>query len=86
MALKVGIVGLRGIGLRHMECHLKDPLSKLVAVCDVVKDRADKAAGKSGAKAYYSLRDMLKAHPDLDIVDVCTGGHENGSWHFEPAM
>ena len=23
---------------------------------------------------------------DLDVVDVTTGGYENGSWHFEPAM
>jgi predicted dehydrogenase len=28
---------------------------------------------------------MLK-NEDLDVVDVCTGGYENGSWHFEPAM
>jgi predicted dehydrogenase len=86
MALKVGVVGLRGIGQNHVECHLKDPLSRLVAVCDVVKDRADKVAAKHGLPAYYSLKEMLKAHPDLDVVDVCTGGHENGSWHFEPAM
>ncbi|MCL5997573.1 MAG: Gfo/Idh/MocA family oxidoreductase [Chloroflexi bacterium] len=86
MALKVGIVGLRGIGNLHADCHMKDPLSNLVAVCDVVKDRADKTAAKHGVKAYYSLKDMLDAEPDLDIVDVCTGGYENGSWHYEPAM
>jgi len=28
---------------------------------------------------------MLK-NEDLDIVDVTTGGYENGSWHFEPTM
>jgi predicted dehydrogenase len=86
MALKVGIVGLRGIGNLHAECHSKDPLSNLVAVCDVVKDRADKTAAKYGVKAYYSLKDMLDGEPDLEIVDVTTGGYENGSWHYEPAM
>ncbi|MBN1584161.1 MAG: Gfo/Idh/MocA family oxidoreductase, partial [Anaerolineae bacterium] len=85
MPLKVGIVGLRGIGNRHADCHMQDPLSQLVAVCDVIKERADQAAEKHGVKAYYSLQDMLK-HEDLDVVDVCTGGMENGSWHFEPAM
>ena len=85
MALKVGVVGLRGIGLRHTGCHAQDPLAQLVAVCDVVKERADQAAAKHGVKAYYSVRDML-AHEALDIVDVCTGGNENGSWHYEPAM
>jgi predicted dehydrogenase len=85
MALKVGVVGLRGIGTRHTECHAADELAELVAVCDVVKERADTVAKEHGVKAYYHLRDML-AHEELDVVDVCTGGYENGSWHFEPAM
>ena len=86
MALKVGVVGLRGIGNQHADCHMKDSLSNLVAVCDVIKERADKTAARLGVKAYYSLKDMLDGEPDLDIVDVTTGGYENGSWHFEPAM
>ena len=85
MALKVGIVGLSGIGNSHADCHSKDELSNLVAVCDVVKERADAAAEKHGVKAYYRLQDML-ANEELDIVDVTTGGYENGSWHYEPAM
>ncbi len=85
MALKVGVVGLRGIGNRHADCHAADPLSDLRAVCDIVKERADQAAEKHGVTAYYSLKDML-ANEDLDIVDVCTGGPENGGWHYEPAM
>ena len=86
MALKVGLVGLRGIGLGHANAHRDDPLSNLVAVCDVVKERADSTAEKYGVKAYYSLTDMLKQEPDLDMIDVTTGGYENGSWHYEPAM
>jgi len=85
MALKVGIVGMSGIGNSHANCHKNDDLSDLVAVCDVVKERADAAAEQYGVKAYYCLQDML-AHEALDIVDVTTGGYENGSWHFEPAM
>jgi predicted dehydrogenase len=85
MALKIAVVGLRGIGNQHCQSHSKDPLAKLVAVCDVVKERADTAAQKYGAKAYYSLDDVLK-NEDIDIVDVTTGGYDNGSWHFEPAM
>ena len=85
MALKVGVVGIRGIGDNHANCHKHDPLADLVAVCDVVKERADAAAKKYGVKAYHSLAEMLRNEP-LDIVDVTTGGYENGSWHFEPAM
>lgn len=85
MALRVGVVGMRGIGNIHAQCYINDPLSDLIAVCDVVKKRADEAAEKYGVKAYYNLKDMLE-NEDLDVVDVCTGGLENGSWHYEPAM
>ncbi len=85
MALKVGLVGMRGIGNTHARAHTADPLSELVAVCDIIEERADAAAETYGVPAYYSLRDMLR-NEDLDVVDVTTGGYENGSWHFEPAM
>jgi len=85
MALKVGVVGIRGIGTTHANCHAENELAELVAVCDVVKERADTVAEKHGVKAYYDLKDML-ANEELDIVDVTTGGNENGSWHFEPTM
>jgi predicted dehydrogenase len=86
MALKVGIVGMKGIGMQHADCHAQDPLAELVAVCDVIQDRADAAAEKHRVKAYYSLDDMLDGVPDLDIVDVTTGGLENASWHYDPAV
>lgn len=85
MALRVGVVGCRGIGTKHATSHKEDPLAELVAVCDVIKARADELAAKLGVKAYYSLTEML-AKEELDIVDVCTGGLENGGWHFEPTM
>ncbi len=84
--LRVGVVGLRGIGQIHAKAHADNPLSTLVAVCDVIKARADEVAALHKVKAYVSLADMLDAHPDLDVIDVCTGGFENGGWHFEPVM
>lgn len=86
MALKVGVVGARGIGTTHAEAHSKDKLANLAGICDVVKSRADEVAKKVGTQSYANLREMLSAHPDIDIVDVCTGGFENGGWHFEPVM
>ncbi len=86
MALKVGVVGMGGIGHTHSRCYKNDSLAELIAVCDIVKEKADQAAEEFGVEAFYSLKDMLKAHPELDIVDVTTSGYENGSWHYEPAM
>ena len=86
MAIKIGMVGMGGIGKTHSRCYKADPLAELVAVCDVVKEKADAAAEEFGVKAYYSLADMLAGEPELDVVDVTTSGYENGSWHYEPAM
>lgn len=85
MALKVGIVGFRGIANSHMPGYENNSLAKVVAICDIVKERADSAAEKYGVKAYYDLKEMLE-NEELDVIDVCTGGLENGSWHYEPAM
>ena len=86
MPLNVGVVGYNGIGQRHAECHHEDGLATLVAVCDAVTERAEPAREQYGAAVHGSLPDMLAAHPELDVVDICTGGDENGGWHFEPVM
>ena len=86
MALKIGIVGMGGIGNTHGDAYVKDELAQLCAVCDLNREKADKAAEKYGVPAFYSLKEMLAAMSELDIVDVTTSGYENGSWHYEPAM
>ncbi|MGI6745959.1 MAG: putative oxidoreductase YcjS [Firmicutes bacterium ADurb.Bin300] len=84
--LKVAVVGMGGIGNTHAKCYKEDELAQLLCVCDLRKDRADEAAEKYGVEAFYSLKEMLDAHPELDIIDVTTSGLENGSWHYEPVM
>src|SRR5688572_25608750 len=83
--LRVGVVGMRGIGNQHAEVYKNDALSELAAVCDIEGARADEAATRWGVPAYYSVADLLK-NEDLDSVSVATGGFENGSWHYEPVM
>lgn len=86
MAIKVGVVGMGGIGNTHARAYKNNPLSELVGVCDINKQRADKAAEEHGVKAYYSLKDMVNDNPDMEAVSICTSGYENGSMHFEPAI
>jgi len=86
MPLKIGIVGMGGIGNTHARCYMQDDLAELIAVCDIVKEKADEAAKTYGVGAFYSLKEMLNAHPEIDIVDVTTSGLENGGWHFVPTM
>ena len=70
--LRFGVVGTGGIwsGV-HAPDILKHPEVEVVAVCDVIKEKADDWAKQTGAKAYYDYKDMI-ATADLDIVDICT--------------
>ena len=85
--LRIGIVGLGGIGNTHARVYqeLKD-LCQVVAVCDIIKERADKAAAAYNAKAFYSVREMLEGSMQLDACSMCTAGKENGGDHYKPTM
>ena len=83
--LKVAVIGVGNIGNIHAPNYKADPLSELVAVCDIIPERADKAAAKYGVRAYYSVEDLLR-HEQLDAVSICTAGAENGGDHFTPTM
>lgn len=69
-SLKFGIIGCGRIAQRHAE-HI-DRTGKLVATCDIVPAKAEELAGKYGAKAYTSVTDMLSAHPEIDVVSICS--------------
>ncbi len=85
MALRVAVIGMRGIGNTHANVYHENDLAELVAVCDLVKERADESAQRLGVKVYYSVADLLE-NEELDAVSVATGGFENGGDHFEPTM
>jgi len=84
--LKIGIVGMGGIGNLHADCYKNIAGAEVLGVCDITKEKADAAAERHGLPAFYTLNEMLAAFPELDVVDVTTSGFENGSWHYEPAM
>ena len=87
MSLRIGIVGMGGIGNRHARAYetMADK-AKVVAVCDIIPERADKAAEAYGAKAFYSVREMLDSGIELDACSMCTAGVENGGDHYAPTM
>lgn len=60
MVLNVGAVGMGNIGNRHAEIYMENPKTELVAVCDIVKEKADNAAEKYNAEVFYDLKwDMM---------------------------
>src|SRR5712692_2919847 len=86
MALRVAIVGMGGIGNTHGGVYQKRPDCEIVAVCDISKERADKAAERYGCPAFYSIREMLGSGIRIDAASMCTAGKENGGDHYEATM
>lgn len=83
--LKAAVIGLNNIGRIHCRTYKDHPAAELAAVCDLDRELADRAAAAFGAKAYYDMNDMLERE-HIDLVSVATGGVENGSHHYAPAM
>ncbi|UOF89623.1 Gfo/Idh/MocA family oxidoreductase [Fodinisporobacter ferrooxydans] len=83
--IKVAVVGVNKIGLRHCEAYRQNQDAKIVAVCDLLPERASSAAVQYGAKAYTDVRKLLE-NEEIDIVSIATAGPENGGHHFEPTM
>ena len=72
--LKVGLIGAGGIANAvHLPAYsrMKD-LFDVVAVCDIKKERAEKASEQYGIPGVFeNWRDMIRAG-GLDAVDICT--------------
>ena len=68
--IKFAIVGCGRIAQRHA-AHISKR-GQLIAVCDVVEDKAKQLANTYGAKAYISYADMLNNEPSIDVIAVCS--------------
>ncbi len=86
MSLKVAIVGMGNIGNVHGRVYQAHPDVEIVAVCDIIPERSDKAAEKFGCQGFYSVQDMLNSGLRIDIASMCTAGVENGGDHYQPTM
>jgi predicted dehydrogenase len=86
MTLKVAIVGMGNIGNRHASVYSELPNAEIVAVCDIIEERSDKAAEKYGCQGFYSVQEMLDSNVEFDAVSMCTAGTENGGDHYVPTM
>lgn len=78
--VKVGIIGCGGIANgKHMPALKQLENVEMVAFCDIIPERAEKAAkefGAAGAKAYVDYRELLK-DSSIEVVHVCTPNREH---------
>jgi len=68
--LRVAVIGL-GIGQVHLREYAQNPETRIVAVVDVLPERAEAARAQWGAPGFGSIRDML-ASVEVDAASVCT--------------
>lgn len=71
MKHKFAIIGCGVIGKVHAECLTHIENAELVAVCDVVEERARALGEKFNCSYYMDIEEMLKEQ-DIEIVNICT--------------
>ncbi len=73
--IKVGIIGCGGIANgKHMPSLKRVEDCEMVAFCDIIPERAEKAAKEFGApdaKVYTDYKELLK-DKEIEVVHVCT--------------
>jgi predicted dehydrogenase len=85
--INVGIIGLGGRGMSHLNIYSRLPEARVAGLCDVnqaARERAQAALTKNGgetAKQYEDMRDAF-ADPNIDAVSTATPNH----WHALSAI
>ncbi len=84
--LRVGIIGCGGIANgKHMPSIKAIDVADMVAFCDLVEERAVKAAkeyGTEDAKVYTDYKELLKDE-SIDVIHVCTPNRSHADISIE---
>ncbi|HKF63604.1 MAG TPA: Gfo/Idh/MocA family oxidoreductase [Dongiaceae bacterium] len=74
--LGVGLIGAHTWAEKaHLPGYKAHERVAIVAICDVMPERAQAMAAKFGARRVYSDHQALLADPEVEMVDVCTPTH-----------
>jgi len=66
-----GIIGCGRVSGKHIDALKQIVGAKIVAVCDINEEKAQKAAIQAGCK-YYTNYDELLSDQIIDVVNICT--------------
>ena len=73
--VRFGVIGCGWISDVHMASMMNIPEIKLIAVSDIIEERAKSIAEMlGGAKTYTDYREMIR-NESLDAVDICLPHH-----------
>jgi len=81
MAVRVAIIGCGGVSRSHIAGLKKVQDAAIVAMCDLVEEKARSHAEQFGGKPYTSVEQML-AQESVEVADVCTREAD----HCEPVL
>ncbi len=68
--INIALIGCGRIAERHAK-HIAGK-DRLAAVCDIVPEKADRLAQEYGAKAYYSVEELLAGDHGATLTSICT--------------
>lgn len=69
--MKAAVIGCGNISKVHFIALSENPEAEIIAVADIKPERADEAAEKHGARAYYNIDELLE-NETPDVVHICT--------------
>jgi UDP-N-acetyl-2-amino-2-deoxyglucuronate dehydrogenase len=80
--VNVAIVGCGRVSGHHCRSIVQTEGAQLVAVCDLVPEKANHYRDEFGAKAYVNYHRMLLENPTIDVVAIVTPS----GMHYEHAL
>ncbi|EME70530.1 dehydrogenase [Paramagnetospirillum caucaseum] len=81
-AVKVALIGCGRVAGHHLRSIAKVDGGTIVAVCDLVAEKAKAYGDEFGVKWFTNYHEMLQSMPEIDVVAVITPS----GMHFEHAM
>ena len=72
--LRVGLVGIGGMGSNHLRCQLGNPRVEVVAICDILPEKMQAAKDRfdiPSISCYTDFKEMID-NEQLDAVDIST--------------
>ncbi|KPK82765.1 MAG: hypothetical protein AMJ81_09315 [Phycisphaerae bacterium SM23_33] len=75
--IKVGIIGAGGISRQHVEGYQKCPDAEVIAICDILPQRAKALAEEFHIPKWFDSAARLLALKEIDAVSVCTPNYDH---------
>ena len=80
--IKFGVVGQGHIGKRHSEMIRFSKDAELIAVCDE-KPKTELGIDDITENFYHSLTELINAHPEIEVINICTPNGLHASQSIE---